>query len=92
MPSSVTPFEPSPAVLRSASQPAEVPQGLTTFDKLPDSAHVRLPTVAPLFGISAPTVWRWVKSGRLPAPKKLGPNTSAWNVGELRRALAAEAS
>lgn len=61
---------------------------LAQFDTLPASAHVRLPTVAALHGIGPATVWRWVKAGRLPAPVKLGPNTTAWRVGELRRAMA----
>jgi predicted DNA-binding transcriptional regulator AlpA len=63
-----------------------IPAALAQFDNLPDSAHVRLPIVAALNGISDPTVWRWVKSGRLPQPVKLGPNTTAWQVGSLRRA------
>ena len=63
-----------------------IPAALEQFDSLPDSAYVRLPVVAALNGVSAPTVWRWVKAGRLPMPQKLGPNTTAWNVGDLRRA------
>ncbi|MCW5603412.1 MAG: AlpA family phage regulatory protein, partial [Burkholderiales bacterium] len=43
------------------------------FDALPGSAFVRLPTVCTLLGISRPTAWRWVKSGRLPTPRRLGP-------------------
>lgn len=66
-----------------------LPSALSQFDSLPDSAHVRLPVVAALNGISDPTVWRWVKTGRLPQPVKRGPNTTAWRVGDLRRALAA---
>jgi len=73
------------------TQKASIPAGLAQFDDLPDSANVRLPVVAALNGISAPTVWRWVKSGRLPAPKKLGPNTTVWNVGSLRRVMAESA-
>lgn len=92
MPSNVTPTETSSTVLLATVQAGQVPQGLVNFDKLPDSAHVRMPIVAPLFGISVPTAWRWAKDGRLPAPKKLGPNVTAWNVGELRRALATEAT
>ena len=45
-----------------------IPAALAQFDNLPDSAHVRLPTVAAWRGISPATVWRWVQSGRLPAP------------------------
>lgn len=66
------------------------PSAIGQFDTLPDSAFVRLPTVADLIDSSGATVWRWVKAGRLPAPKKLGPQSVAWNVGELRRAMAAQ--
>ena len=61
---------------------------LAQFDTLPESAHVRLPVVAALHGIANATVWRWVIAGRIPAPVKLGPNTTGWRVGELRRAMA----
>lgn len=67
-----------------------IPASLAQFDDLPDSASVRLPVVAALNDISAPTVWRWVKAGRLPAPRKAGPNTTVWSVGELRRAREAQ--
>jgi predicted DNA-binding transcriptional regulator AlpA len=68
--------------------PKSIPAALQDFDSLPDSAHVRIKVVAALNGIGPATVWRWVKSGRLPKPRKLGPNTTAWRVGELRRAAA----
>jgi len=61
---------------------------LSHFDSLPDSANVRLPIVAALFNVSKGTVWRYAKTGVIPAPQKLGPRVTAWNVGELRRALA----
>lgn len=63
-------------------------QAPVSFDDLPDAAHVRLPTVAMLYATSQPNVWRWVKEGLIPPPRKLGPQTTVWNVGELRRALA----
>lgn len=58
------------------------------FDDLPDAAHVRLPVVATLYATSPSNVWRWVKKGLIPAPRKLGPQTTVWNVGDLRKALA----
>jgi predicted DNA-binding transcriptional regulator AlpA len=61
---------------------------LKHFDELPDAAHVRLPVVAALLGVSTASVWRRSKDLSIPAPRKLGPRTSAWNVGELRAALA----
>jgi predicted DNA-binding transcriptional regulator AlpA len=65
-----------------------LPTALQQFDQLPNSANVRLPVVTALFGCSAPTVWRRVKSGAIPAPRKYG-GTTAWNVGELRVVLRA---
>ncbi len=60
---------------------------LESFDKLPDTANVRQPVVEALFACSGPTVWRWSKSGIIPAPRKLAPRVTVWNVGELRAAL-----
>ena len=68
-----------------ATKLGSIPAALANFDSLPDSAHVRLPIVAALRGSSPATVWRHVKAGLLPAPVKLGPNTTAWRVGDLRR-------
>ena len=64
---------------------------LRDFDQLPDSASVRLPVVAALFACSVPSVYRGIKAGRIPAPRKLSPRTSCFNVGELRKALAQSA-
>lgn len=76
------------AVKRAGKRaPADLSDEVRCFDKLPDIARVRLPTVATLFGVSQVTVWRWVKEGVIPQPKKFGGATS-WNVGELRKALA----
>lgn len=61
-----------------------VPEALKNFDLLPDSAYVRLPVVKALRACSNATVWRDVKAGRIPPPKKLSARISAWNVGELR--------
>ena len=73
-------------------KPKTAALSLAQFDTLPASAHVRLPVVAALYSVGPATVWRWVKAGRLPAPVKLGPNTTAWRVGELRRVMAQGAS
>ena len=57
------------------------------FDSLSDKAFVRLPVVAELYATSPSNVWRWVKKGIIPQPLKLAPQTTVWNVGELRRSL-----
>lgn len=68
---------------------AAIPEALKNFDSLPDSASVRQPVVQALYACSSASVWRGVKSGRIPKPRKLSPRTTCWNVGELRAALAA---
>lgn len=62
---------------------------LPDFDSLPDCGFVRLQSLQLLFACSRATIWRWVAAGKLPAPKKLSPRVTAWNVGELRAALSA---
>lgn len=64
-----------------------LPESLRQFDALPDSAHVRQPVVEALYGCSRSTLWRRVRDGAMPAPRKLSKRISAWNVGELRRSL-----
>lgn len=63
-----------------------ISDALKNFDSLPDSANVRQPVVEALFACSPATVWRMVKRGTL-NPKKLSQRVTAFNVGDLRRAL-----
>lgn len=69
--------------------PSAIPNALKNFDSLPDSAMVRKPVVAALFGCSIATVYRMVKRGTLPAPRKISERVATWSVGDLRKALAA---
>lgn len=71
----------NPVTLKPVHQRA-----LEDFDRLPDSAEVRLPVVAALKGISTATVWRWSASSKLPKPTRRGGVTT-WNVGALRKAV-----
>lgn len=70
---------------------ASIPDALRNFQALPDAAFVRLPVVCALFGISPTTAWRWVKKSALPTPRRLSDAITAWNVGQLRKALNGEA-
>lgn len=79
------------AAVQSDSSSAAIPDALRNFDALPDSAYVRLPVTSALFQISPATTWRWSKSGRIPAPRRLSEGVTAWNVGDLRKALRGEA-
>lgn len=60
------------------------------FDSLPAAAMVSATELSGLFGVSLNTIWRWSRpeDGRLPTPIKVGLNTTRWNVGSVREALA----
>ena len=70
----------------------------TPFDQLPDDAFVRESQLVkkpgnptPIIPTSASTVWRWVKAGTFPAPRKLGPKVTGWLVADIRAWLAEQA-
>lgn len=65
---------------------------LRHFNELPPDANVRASVLAVLFACSEVTIWRWAAAGKLPAPRKLGPRITAWNVGQIREALHARAN
>ena len=71
------------------------------FDQTPDSAYLRErqlvgdtrdPNCPKLLPVSRATLWRMVREDRFPAPYKLGPNTTAWRCGDVRRYLLDRAS
>lgn len=68
-----------------------IPEALSNFDQLPDSAYIRLPVMKGLYGVSSASIWRGVKKLTIPKPSKLTERTTAWNVGQVRAALAAKA-
>lgn len=51
---------------------------------LPETGFLRLPDVLRLYPVSPATWWAGVKKGKLPKPVKLGPNTTAWRVEDIR--------
>jgi len=76
--------------LKSELKPA-IPEALENFDKLPDSAYIRLPVMKGLFGVSAASIWRGCKNGTIPKPVKLTERTTAWSVKSVRALLTAKA-
>lgn len=67
---------------------ASISPALADFDRLPDSALIDVATVARVMSYSRNHVWRLARSGKLPKPIKLGPNSTRWKVSEIRAALA----
>lgn len=56
---------------------------MSKLDSFPDSAHVRIPEVKVLLGVSNATIWRMVAVGKLKR-YKLTERTAVFNLGELR--------
>lgn len=54
---------------------------------LPSEGYARLPLVLSVIPVSKSTWWAGCKSGRFPAPVKLGPRTTAWRVSDIRALL-----
>ncbi len=51
---------------------------------LPETGFLRLPEILKLIPVSKSTWWAGVKSGRFPAPVKLGARITAWRVEDIR--------
>jgi predicted DNA-binding transcriptional regulator AlpA len=57
---------------------------------LPETGFVRLSGILAPHGpipVSKSTWWVGVKSGRYPAPVKLGPRITAWRVEDIRKLI-----
>ena len=68
-----------------------IPDALVNFDKLPDSAYIRLPVMKGLYGVSTASIWRGVKSGLICKPVKISERCTAWSVRLVRADLALKA-
>lgn len=51
---------------------------------LPETGFLRLPQVLAVFPISRSSWYAGVKTGRFPAPHRLGPRMSAWRVEDIK--------
>ena len=41
--------------------------------------------LAERYKVSRATPWNWAKAGTFPRPKKIGPNTTRWDLDEVER-------
>ena len=67
------------------------------MDKFPEIGFLRIhqiigsqkanPPIPAIIPVSRTTWWLGVKSGRFPKPVKLGPNTTAWRVEDIRELI-----
>ena len=70
-------------VLRST----EIPIRVQNFSKLPDRALLSVKEICLLTGRSRSSIWRDVKSKRLPKPVNIGANSVRWSVSIVREFL-----
>lgn len=47
--------------------------------------------LADYFQVHRTTIWRWSKTGRLPAPVEIGENTTRWDFDAVRATENSEA-
>lgn len=52
--------------------------------QFPETGFVRLRQILTVIPISKSHWWSGVKTGRFPAPQKLGPRTTVWRAEEIR--------
>jgi prophage regulatory protein len=55
-----------------------------TLKPLPETGYVRQSLLVQYIPFSSATLWRRVKDGSFPAPVKLSPNVTAWDVSKVR--------
>jgi len=66
-------------------------------DPLPPTGFLRLPQIIgnrradppiqPIIPVSRSSWWAGVRTGRYPAPVRLGPHTTAWRVEDIRQLI-----
>jgi len=56
-------------------------------EELPDQGFLRLPAILKLVPVGRTTWWAGVKDGRFPKSVKLGPNTTAWRVEDIKKLM-----
>ena len=83
----------------ATTAPARSAAYIPDFDKLPNSAMVRIaqlvrdpknPTKPVPLPFSAATLWRKVSEGTFVKPLKLGARTTVWRVSDVRAWMAAQ--
>ena len=60
----------------------------SVLDKVsPDAGFLRLPEILKLFPVSKSSWWAGVRNGKWPRSYKLGDNTTAWKISDIRELL-----
>lgn len=57
------------------------------LEQLPPTGFLRLPQVLELIPVSKSTWWEGCRTGRYPAPVKIGARCTAWPVESIRELI-----
>lgn len=60
---------------------------LSRFHKLPSEARIGVTDVCELLGRHRQSLWRYVRAGRLPKPRRVLGGRPTWSVLEIRKVL-----
>lgn len=55
---------------------------------LPETGFVRLSTILQIYPVGRSTWWAGIKAGKYPPGLKIGANTTAWRVEDIRALIA----
>ncbi|MGZ8983520.1 MAG: helix-turn-helix transcriptional regulator [Methylotenera sp.] len=53
------------------------------IEPIPQTGFVKIPQILAVIPVSPSTWWAGVKTGRFPAPIKLGANTTVWRAEDI---------
>jgi len=72
------------------SAQADIARAIATLHRyaletdIPETGFLRLPEILRHYPVSRSAWWAGIRAGRYPQGVKLGPNTTAWRVEEIR--------
>ena len=79
------------------SQVSENVKNAVNLNPLPEAGFLRMsqligdldadPPIPPIVPAGKSSIWSWVKQGIFPAPVKIGPRVTAWDVRSIRQYL-----
>lgn len=75
----------------TASSPVKNPPRKARASSKVSAEYLREPDLCAEIAVSRATMWRWVKSGRLPKPIKLSPGVTVWRRAEVEAWIASNA-
>ena len=72
---------------RASSASGDQAPQTSSGDQAPKTSHgltyYRAVDLAKRYQIHVVTIWKWLRSGNLPPPTRLGPNTVAWRSDHI---------